>query len=158
MENVIYYVPNINELNDLCILNKYLFNLNIKEFDNTLNNNWTNEESYKDFFKKYFDTNNFYILFVKINSKLVGYIAGSIYESESYRENIKIAELENLMVLPGYQKKGVGHELSNRFKNWAKENKAQRLKVNVYSKNHDAYDFYKKLGFEDYDINLERDI
>ena len=158
MEEISYSEPTLDELSGLCELNKYLFNLNVNEFDNTLNQNWTSEESYTESFKKYFCNDEYFILFAKDNSILIGYVSGSIYNSDSYRKTMKIAELENLMVLPEYQSKGIGLKLSKKFEAWAKNKGAERFRVNVYAKNHDAHSFYKRLGYEDYDINMEKDL
>jgi len=155
--NIIYRKPKLDELEQLCMLNDYLFELSIKNFDSTLNKDWKNSKNYKQFFKKYF-AENLYLLVAYDGSEMIGYVSGSVYPTEEYREKMLVAEIENLMILPDYQNKGVGKHLIESFNEWAKNQKANRLKVSVYSKNTHALNYYKKLGFQSYDESLEKEI
>ena len=118
--------------------------------------NWPNKKSYRKFFKKYFQHDNF-IFAVYFKSKIIGYISGSIEEmpKDSYRGKQKIAMLENLMILPAHQKQNLGKELNKHFQQWAKKQGCNRIQVSVFAKNARALKFYRHLGYKDYDINLE---
>ncbi len=148
--------PDPTELEQVCELNKYLFNLSREEFDPSLDANWPNKESYRQFFKRYFDDGNF-IFAVYFEDQMVGYISGSIDEmpEDSYRGRQKIALLENLMVLPEHQKRHLGSELDKHFRQWAKRQGCNRIQVSVFAKNTKALAFYRRLGYTDYDMNLE---
>lgn len=154
---IIYKKPNISELEQLCKLNDYLFELSIANFDGTLDKNWQESDKYKKFFSKYFKTNNF-LLVAYDNENMIGYVSGSIRKSEEYRKPFIIAEMENLMVLPNYQKQKIGSTLLQEFTKWAKSKNAKRINISVFAKNTKALEFYRKLGYADYGINLEREI
>jgi ribosomal protein S18 acetylase RimI-like enzyme len=96
----------------------------------------------------------FYIAFD--NKKMVGYINGGP-KKYVYRKK-KFFEIENLGVIPEYRKRGVGTLLYNSLVQELKKHGYERIYLNCYSKNDEALCFYKKLGFEEIDISLEKDI
>ncbi|HKC04275.1 MAG TPA: GNAT family N-acetyltransferase [Patescibacteria group bacterium] len=94
----------------------------------------------------------------------IGYIAymegkpaGFILLNEkhfSYRRS-KYIEVESLGVDPEYRSKGVGRLLIEKAGEWAKKQNASRLFVSVYWLNKLGINFYKKNGF--YEIGIEMD-
>lgn len=82
-----------------------------------------------------------------------GYVAIAVKDF-GYRKS-KYVEVENIGVDPQYRSQGIGKLLMNAAENWAKEQKATKLYVSAYWDNKRAIGFYKKIGF--YEIGLELD-
>ena len=57
--------------------------------------------------------------------------------------------------LRGY---GIGKRLINSFKDYCKENNIDNLIVTASSKNSNAINFYKRNGFEDFNLTLTMNI
>jgi ribosomal protein S18 acetylase RimI-like enzyme len=87
---------------------------------------------------------------------LIGYIAARMRHA-SYR-NSKYLEISDIGVSPTYRSGGIGEQLVKACEEWGKIHGYQRLFVNSYVKNERAIKFYKKLGFGEIDISLEKDI
>lgn len=85
--------------------------------------------------------------------KPVGYVALSIKDF-GYRKS-KYVEVDNIGVDPKYRSKGVGRMLIEKAGEWAKKQNATKLYVQAYWENKKAIGFYKKNGF--YEIGMELD-
>lgn len=86
-------------------------------------------------------------------------MAGSIYNdlSYSYYEGLT-AEANNMFVLKEYRQYGIGGKLMNSFIEWCKQNNAKRVMVIASSKNEKTINFYHKLGFEDINLTLKKEL
>ena len=90
----------------------------------------------------------------ELEGELVGYIAGSITDTNGYRP-VKRSELENMFVKEPFRGNGIGDKLAKVFLNWSKNNGAQRCFVVAYTQNARAMEFYLKAGFSPYSSELE---
>jgi len=68
----------------------------------------------------------------------------------------KYAEIENMFIEKKYRRKGLGAALVKNFINWCKKNKVDYISVSVSAKNEFGLKFYKKSGFKDYTLTLEK--
>jgi GNAT superfamily N-acetyltransferase len=156
--NIEYFQATPFDLEQICELNNYLARLNAEKFDSTYNLAWIETENYREFFAKYLNSEDKFLLIAQMEGKMVGYVSGLIYPGPDYRQSMVLAELDNLLVVPEFQQQGIGKELMAKFIGWAKSKGANRLRTNVYAKNLEAMEFYKHLGLEEYDVNLEKSI
>jgi GNAT superfamily N-acetyltransferase len=92
------------------------------------------------------------------NNKIIGYLAGDIKNATSWRKKMKIVEGESMFVLPEYRSQGIGSKLFEEFFKWAKEKGATRVSLTASFANVKAIKFYKKLGFKEYDLVLEKEL
>lgn len=153
--DITYKIPKASEVEQIIELNEYLNDLSREKFDSTLSKTWKRSEECKKYFSSFFEEDAF-IICAYSESQMIGYLSASVYEADEFREKMLIAELENIMVLPEHQSKGIGKRLYEEFIAWAKRKNADRVKVGVFCKNKNAISFYKKLGFEEYDMNMEK--
>ena len=86
---------------------------------------------------------------------LVAYATGVIQKRHNYRASGKYAELESIFVEEKYAGSKLGSKLLDDFINWCKANKVDNASALVAAKNNPALNFYKKYGFETYDIVME---
>ena len=74
-----------------------------------------------------------------------------IIKSETpYRYALKFAEVIEIGVLESYCGSGIGTELINFVKDFAKKKDFNLLKLEVWNFNKKAIKFYRKNGFEEY--------
>jgi ribosomal protein S18 acetylase RimI-like enzyme len=64
------------------------------------------------------------------------------------------AYVSDLVVLPAYRRRGIGRALLERAEVYAREMGARALRVGVLVKNEAAGRLYRKIGFNDYTIQL----
>ena len=145
----------IEELKIIQDLNHDLFASDSKR-DQFLNHNWPYKDGKKYFKKKILDPNNI-CLVAELNDEIVGYLAGEVLETESWRP-VKRTELQNMFVKSQFRSKGVGKLLVGEFLKWSKSKGAQRALVVAYSTNDRAIEFYKRNGFEPESLSLEVNI
>lgn len=98
----------IDNLKDIQELNHQLFEKEFTDFDNTLNLNWTLSKTGEEYFMEHItDVDN--CVFIAIaDGAIIGYLAGSLNEENSYRIPFKCAELENMFILDTYRSQGIG--------------------------------------------------
>ncbi len=86
----------------------------------------------------------------------VGYIALAI-KNFGYRKG-KHVEVENIGIEPEYWSRGIGKLLMEMAVKWAKKQNASKLYVCAYSRNTRAINFYKKNGFSEIGLELEKKV
>ena len=155
MENMIIRKATLNDLYDIQLLNNQLFKLEKENFDPTLVENWPITEEGKKYFKILIEES--YVIVAILNDKIVGYLAGSINEKGSYEE-IQYGEINNMFINDDYRGYGIGKLLINDFKKYCISNDIKDLIVTASAKNMNAIEFYRKNGFNDFNITLTMNI
>ncbi len=111
-----------------------------------------NEEYFGDLIE------NQFVIIALCDEKPVGYLAGSIYQDDTYSYyQGDTCELENMFVLEEYRALGIGTKLVNSFFEWCKSKNAKRCFVTAMLGNEKAIKFYKGKGFEDLTITLKKE-
>jgi len=136
-------------------LNNQVF-LNDKENDDDLDLNWPFSEKGISYYKKLASGKYGKCLIAYLGKIPVGYIALSVKDF-GYRKS-KYIEIENIGVGPKYRSQGIGQQLVNATTKWAKEQKATKLFVSAYWENKGAINFYKKNGFYESGLELDKKI
>ena len=85
--NLEYRDANLDDVKEIIELNQKLFDYEFKNFDNTLDCSWPSKN--KDYFEGLVKSENSFLMVVIDGKKVIGYLAGSISESESYRLKMK---------------------------------------------------------------------
>ena len=134
----------MNDLMSIIDLNKKLFHHDHK-FDDTLDLSWPDKNN--KYYKNRIRGPNSIAYVAEINKKIVGYAIASIIKAETYRkiESKRIAELENIFIIKEYSK-------------WAKSKGIKRLRIVASVKNEKAVRTYKKSGFKELNLVLEKTI
>lgn len=145
----------INDLKNIQELNNKLFNLERDNFDPTLVRNWPLTKEGELYFEDLIKNN--YVIVAILNEEIIGYLAGSINEKGSYEE-IAYGEINNMYINENNRGLGIGKKLIDNFKKYCKENNINNIKVEASAKNKNALNFYKKNGFEDFNITLTMEI
>ena len=151
MEDITIRCASLNDVELIQKLNYKLFELEKENFDSTLILDWPLSEEGKKYFQDLI--NNEYVIIALKGEDVVGYLAGSINEKGSY-ELIQYGEINNMLVDDKYRGLGAGKQLINKFKEYCKSKNITNLKVVASAKNKNAIEFYRKQGFNDFDITL----
>ncbi len=130
----------------------------IKDFDNTLNCEWTFSKDGEEYFKEHLTNENYCVFLAYCDNQIVGYLAGGLAKKGSKRIINNLAELGNMMVLEEFRTKGIGAKLYQAFLEWCKLKGVGRLRVVASAQNLRGINFYRKNGFTDYDLILEKNI
>ncbi len=146
---------NNTHLEDIKNLNNQLFEFEYNNFDTSLKVGWTFGKNGEKYFNDMLNNEIVYIALDKAN--VIGYLAGSINVQGSYVTKT-LAEIDNMFVLESYRKDGIGTKLINAFKEYCIQNKIEELKVTASAKNENALSFYKKNGFNEFEITLKQKI
>ncbi len=146
----------IKDLKDIIELNKKLFEYESKKFDDTLNLDWSSKN--KEYFKESITSEESIAIVVDDEGIIVGYLIGGIKKAEDYRKIDRIAELDNMLLLQEYRSKGIGSKLCDEFTEWAKKKGVKIVRVVASARNGLAISCYKKKGFNDYNLTLEKEL
>lgn len=155
MENIVIRKAILEDVSYIQNLNNELFKLEKENYDTTLVLNWALTEESKDYFEDLIK--NQYVIVATLEDKIIGYLAGSINEKGSYEE-IQYGEINNMFIKEDYRLYGIGKKLINNFKNYCRNNNIRNLKVVASSKNKNAIEFYRKNGFDDFNLTLTMNI
>jgi len=138
-------------------LNSMLFEKEYKEYDKSLDLEWPFGKTGEAYFKSRILGKNSCVL-VAEQGEIIGYLSGGIVNGENYRKIKKFAEIEHTFILKDYQRKGIGTKMSQTFIDWCKKKKVEIIKVSATAQNKEAIDFYKKNGFKEYVVLLEKNM
>ena len=152
--NIIIRPARTDDVKTLQDLNDEIF-INNHTYDPDLRMDWAqSEDGGKKYFTELLQNDDVICLIAEVDGKSVGYLAASTKEF-SYRMS-KCIELENMGVRPTYRSSGIGSKLISRLYELAKERGFKRVYVNAYFQNTQGVEFYKRQGFSEIDISLEK--
>lgn len=155
MKNLFIRNADLNDLLYIQELNNNLFNLELENYDTTLVKDWAISDKGKEYFSDLI--NNHFVAVALLDNEIIGYLAGTINDKGSY-ENIQYGEINNMFIKDNCRGYGVGKSLVNEFKKYCKDNNINNLIVTASSKNINAINFYKKNGFDDFNLTLTMNI
>ncbi len=143
----------IQEIDKIRKLNTAIFMSN-SAYDDDIIPQFADTEIGKKYFEKAIKRTDGCFFVAEENKQLIGYTNGGALDL-AYRKS-KYFEIENLGVLPGAKRKGVGTQLIEAIQTWAKEHGYQKIYLESYIRNKEALAFYRKQGYIDIDISLEK--
>jgi GNAT superfamily N-acetyltransferase len=150
-----------SDLADVQRLNRALFQYEHDHgyySDNSYNLNWPYEEAGTKYFTDCLSGRPDRVVFiVEASGKAVAYLAAS-YATKPFRSQNPIGELDNMFVEEAYRHQGVGTQLVEAFKGWARESQVARIRVGAFAHNSPALAFYRRLGFTDTELHLEQPV
>lgn len=148
----------IDDFEQILSLNSKLF-LEEKEcYDKTLNEEWPESQSAADYYQAVIDEHYSCCFVAEANSKVVAHATALIRDSYNCRIPDKHLLINFVYVVPEFRKQGIATSILEAMVEWAKCNDLEIIKINTYSKNEKAQRLYKKLGFDDYHVSLEKRI
>lgn len=133
-----------------------------QEYDQKfLNTKWTQSKAGASYIKKTILGRNFRTYVIASDGRLHGFITFTIVKPSDVgpeRINIKLAEIEGVFIEKSFRGRDYGEKMAAKLLEWAKKRGVNRVKVAAYYHNKNGIGFYRKLGFEDMELVLERDL
>lgn len=148
----------IEDLKEIQRLSLLQFENELKNFDTTLNREWSFSKDGEEYYKKSIIEEDRCVFVAIVDGKIIGYLEGGISQCGPNRMFSELVELEYMLVMEEYRSIGVGKKLYQAFADWCKEKGVKRLCVQASAKNAAAIAFYHKNGFVNYDLILETEI
>lgn len=156
MTDLVIRKANPSDWQTLQSINHTIFAINLK-FSEGINPDWEYTSFGETYFKKLCNDTSIETQIAYKDDHAVGYINGFI-QNEDYHlpPHDKVAIVENLGVLPEYQKQGIAKSLYERFARWCKDQGIVTISVESYYQNKNAISFYQSLGFTPSDLVLKK--
>ena len=86
-----------------------------------------------------------------IRKKVVGFSMSAVVKGRpDVYEKAPIIEISDMLVLEEHRWRGVGTEMLNHIRSWAKSKGIRRIELNAEARNDIGLAFWKKRGFNDY--------
>lgn len=149
----------IEDLGKISELVSKLVKKEYDEFDKTIDPDHVSAQKAQDYFKQRIEDDDKGILLVaEVGKEVIGYFIGGLGFVEDYRLLDLIAEGESMFILDQYRSLGIGAEFIRLFENWCREKNIKRVRIVASAGNTEAIKFYHRLGYEDYDVKLEKDL
>ena len=157
MENLIIRKAKVEDVEMIQSLNNQLIEYEMEHGFDKYVKDWALSEESRQYFLDLIQ--NQFVILAEVESKIVGYLAGSIYNdlSYSYYDGLT-AEANNMFVLREYRAYGIGTKLISSFVDWCKQNNAKRVMVTASSKNERTIKFYRNMGFGDINLTLKKEL
>ena len=115
-------------------------------------------KSYTTALIKKVEKNHGFIFLADSKGKLIGLVAGIVEKQKKgdllERVQTKAGRVLELFVSQNHRSKGIGEELMKKAEIYFKENKCNVVRVDVFSPNTRAHEFYKELGYSDRMIDM----
>ena len=143
----------LNDVPSIVNLNYELFQEDAGNRDPHMNLNLPREGG-DEHFTKLITGDRSVCFLAESTGKIVGYLAGYIVPKSSLCPII-LVKLESIYVKAGFRGLGAGTKLKNEFLKWSKKRGAESISVNAYASNERALEFYRKIGFKDWELALE---
>ncbi len=109
-----------------------------------------------DSFKKVLKNSHNFVFVAEDGGKLVGFAAFSVRDVVRYPK--PIAELDELLVLADYRKRGIGKLLMEQVENKAKEQDCYRMFIESHYDHKVAHKFYEALGYTNYGYHFIKNL
>lgn len=148
----------IGDLRDILRLNHELFKEEYRKFDKTLDLGWTYSKDGVKFFKNSILKRDRYAEVIENKGKIMGYLNGGFAKRVPWRKEAQYAYLGSIFIYKKFRNKGLGGKLIKNFIIWCKKNRVSYLSVSASAQNDQGITFYRKSGFKDYDLVLQKKI
>lgn len=146
-----------DDLKSIQKLNKLLVEFD-SQFDETIQSDWATSEDGIQFISDRISGEDGIVLIAESENKVIGYLIGGIEEAASYRTFQLLGELEEMVVLEEFRGQKIGEQLVQEFFGWCRSKNLKRVRVEVSAPNFKGINFYHKLGFEDFNLILEKNL
>jgi ribosomal protein S18 acetylase RimI-like enzyme len=101
-----------------------------------------------EFVKSLLDKENYLVAVAEIESKVVGYVIGSVVITPEVFALRRRMYIQDMVIDPTYRRQGIGKKLMEMALAFAKEQQVEKLDLLVAVKNEGGNKFWKEMGFE----------
>ena len=148
----------IEDLELIQSFNTKLLSKEHHDFDPTVNQEFAQSDAGKKYLTTNITSESGLVLIAEYDNHPVGFLVCSIEQVSSYRTISQMCEIDNMWVDKAYRNQNIGKELFQTARKWSKQHGIKRMRVIASAQNTQAINFYKREGFEEYDLILEQDV
>lgn len=117
-----------------------------------------NKEDYFRYLKKDLKYINRGLFIAEDDGKIVGMILAQYYDPLPISKYKRKGYISNLFIMQDYRGKGLGVKLIETAEGWLKRNKTEHITLEIHKDNKAALSLYRKVGYKDYTVKLEKGI
>ncbi|MFA6419497.1 MAG: GNAT family N-acetyltransferase [archaeon] len=128
-----------------------------KTYDPTIKEDWFLGSEAREFYFDFLSDKQKCFFVAEEENKIIGFVTGELIERTEfwYRKINCFASLDEIFIDEEYRSKGIGAKLMTQFKDWCKEQGAERINLEVSTTNVPAILFYHKHAFQDQYLIME---
>ena len=104
------------------------------------------------------DAVNTLVLVMTINGEVIGCGMGQIRKNEHYYKDECFGYIGMMSIAHNYRGNGYGPLIIEELINWLKTKNVNEVQLKAFAGNHGALKAYKKLGFENFSIDMKLEI
>jgi GNAT superfamily N-acetyltransferase len=108
--------------------------------------------------KKLIESENVLFLVAEVNNEIVGCCFGEIRKNDDIFTTKFYGYIGLMFVKKENRREGIGNLIINSLLEWFKQKKIYDIRLKVYAENSDAVKAYKKYGFQDFVLELRKEI
>ncbi|MFA6553013.1 MAG: GNAT family N-acetyltransferase [Patescibacteria group bacterium] len=127
-----------------------------RKYDPTMYVHWANSRSALRYLSSCLRKRDHLFVVAIMRHRIVGFLIGTVMHRSAVRRRAKSSRLVFLYVRPRYRSKGIGTLLGRVFNSWSRERGISHVSIKVSAKNRRAAHLYRRMGYRDYEIILER--
>ena len=146
----------VKDLEDIALLCRDLCVLESGSFDPTVNPDWPLSESGRRYLSKRIESDDARTFVAVSRGKIFGYIIGAVTREE-YKTIPAYGELVSIFVREQCRMSGAGRALFNAFAGWCRKRGISRFRTIASLANKAGMEFYKNMGFREWEYILEGD-
>ncbi|MEA1929849.1 MAG: GNAT family N-acetyltransferase [Patescibacteria group bacterium] len=130
-----------------------------QDFNDTIDETLLTSPGGRQYFASIIDDNNYVVLVAEDRDKIIGYGAGHTRATEDYRKkDVILGQVETMWADDKYRGEGIGKEIVEKIEAALRGKGVNRIEVVASAGNIKAIDFYKREGYEEYDLVLEKNL
>lgn len=149
-------VAGLEEVEDLVRLNGRLFVEDAGVRDTQADISWPARHG-REHFTGLLSRGDAVCLVARSDGEALGYLAGYVRGATALRP-VRVAELQSMYVVERARGRGLGGRLAEEFFGWARNHGVGRVSVTAYAANGGALRLYRRLGFGERSVTLEREL
>ena len=138
------------QIADIDSLLRLNYQIGIMHFENAPESFVEPSPEEKEFLLRALTDQSRLFLVAEISDQVVGFITATVSQNESVPFLVKtpICRVSTIVVDESDRVSGIGTQLMAKCNDWAKEQGAEQIRLEVMAFNNQAQNFYSKLGFK----------
>lgn len=115
-------------------------------------------EQYFSYLRNDLSDENMAVFIAMDRDKPVGIITGRIYTTLPIKLLPRKGHISNLFIVPSHRKKGLATRLVRELLGWFKEKEIRDVRLGVYLRNSASLKIFRKLRFQEYAIEMKKNL
>ena len=112
----------------------------------------------KRFYKKLIRSRKGHVIIAEEKSQIIGYLIATVEKNIPIFTLKKYVEITDLFVKKEFHGRKIGYNLVKNCLEWAKNNNYEKIVLKVFPDNTETIEFYKKIGFSNFFIEMRKNV